>query len=182
MDLRVSEESRVVENLQGRFLGHEPLAMLVIQWVSLQHVRGVFSPERPQLPGQSYPGLGVGRKLYRLLWRMARELGKDGLSAYPMYYHNAVYYSAGFSYLVPRKQGELGALMRDLSDVPLMTVSQGINDGQLRSGPTGEVVDWNPGEMFAAVSRRLGSYLSSRTYKSEVKRAASELSFRLAAP
>ena len=29
MDLRVSEESRVVENLQGRFLGHEPLAMLV---------------------------------------------------------------------------------------------------------------------------------------------------------
>jgi hypothetical protein len=179
IDLRVSEESRVFENPHDRFLGSDPLAMLVIQWVSLQHVRGVFSAERPQLPGQSYPGLGLGRKLYRLLWRMAHGLGKDGLSAYPMYYHNAVYYSDGFSYLVPQKQGELVALMRDLSGVPLMTASEGINDGRLRSGSNGEVVDWNPGEMFAAVSRRLGSYMNSREYKSEVKRAASEFSFRL---
>jgi hypothetical protein len=110
---------------------------------------------------------------------MARDLGKDGLSAYPMYYHNAVYYSAGFFYLDPKKHGELMALMRDLANVPLSSASLGINDGQLRSGATGEVVDWNPGEMFAAVSRRLSSYLNSREYKSEVKRTASELSFRL---
>jgi hypothetical protein len=110
---------------------------------------------------------------------MARDLGKDGLSAYPMYYHNAVYYSAGFSYLDPKKQGELVALMRDLANVPLSSASLGINDGQLRSGATREVVDWNPGEMFAAVSRRLGSYLNSREHKSEVKRTASKLSFHL---
>jgi hypothetical protein len=142
----------------------------------------VFTAERPQLPGQSYPGLGVGRKLYRLLWRMARELGKDGLSAYPMYYHNAVYYSAGFSYLAPEKQGELVALMRDLSHVPLAVASEGINDGRLCAGSAGKIVDWNPGEMFAAVSRRLSSYMVSREYKSEAKRAASELSFRLDVP
>jgi hypothetical protein len=110
---------------------------------------------------------------------MARDLGKDGLSAYPMYYHNAVYYSAGFSYLAPKKQGELMALMRDLVDVPLSSASLGINEGQLHSGSAGEVVDWNPGEMFAAVSRRLRLYFNSREYKSEVKRAASELSFKL---
>jgi len=110
---------------------------------------------------------------------MARELGKDGLSAYPMYYHNAVYYSAGFSYLNPRKQGELVALMRDLAGVPLKDASLGINDGRLKAGPTGEPVDWNPGEMVAAVSRRLGAYFKSREYKSGVRGAASELSFRL---
>jgi hypothetical protein len=113
---------------------------------------------------------------------MARELGKDGLSAYPMYYHNAVYYSAGFSYLNPIKQGEFVALMRDLADVPLSTASEGINEGQLRTGTSGEVVDWNPGEMFAAVSQRLGSYLSSREYRLKVMRRATELSFRLAPP
>jgi hypothetical protein len=178
VDLRLSEESRVVRDLSA--LGSKPLAVLVIQWVSLQHVRGEFTPERPQLPGQSYPGLGVGRRVYRLLWRIARENGKDAMSAYPMYYHNAVYYLGGFSYLHPEKTGELLALQRDLSDLPLNMASDGINRGCLRATTSGEAVDWNPGEMFAPISSRVGSYFSGRDYKSEVQQAASEYSFRLA--
>lgn len=178
VDLRLSEESRVVRGLSA--LGREPLAVLVIQWISLQHVRGEFTPERPQLPGQSHPGLGVGRRMYRLLWKIARENGKDAMSAYPMYYHNAVYYLGGFSYLDPRKTGELVALQRDLAALPLATTSDRINCGWLQAATTGEAVDWNPGEMFAPVSRRVGSYFSSRDYKTEVQRAASRYSFILA--
>ncbi len=179
LDLRLNEESRVPTGPAARILGPQPLALLVVQWVSLQHVHGTFTSERPQLPGQSYPGLGAGRRVYRFLWRMARELGKDGLSAFPMYYHNAVYYSEGFSYLDPRKQGELMALMRDLAPLPLNLASEGINRGRLLDGATGRIVDWNPGEMFASVSRRLGSYFAGREYQSEVKRVAGDLSFRL---
>lgn len=180
LDLRLNEESRVASGSAGRILGPQPLALLVVQWVSLQHVCGAFTRERPQLPGQSHPGLGAGRRVYRLLWRMARELGKDGLSAFPMYYHNAVYYSEGFSYLDPRKQGELVALKRDLAALPLNLASEGINRGRLLDGSTGRVVDWNPGEMFASVSRRLRSYFAGRAYQSEVKRVAKDQSFRLA--
>lgn len=115
-----------------------------------------------------------------MLWRVARELGKDGLSAFPMYYHNAVYYSEGFSYMDPAKQGELLALMRDLAPIPLNLVSEAINRGRLLDGLTGEVVDWNPGEMFAPVSPRLRSYFSGREYRAEVGRIAESRSFRLA--
>jgi hypothetical protein len=178
VDLRLSEESRIVRGFSA--LGSKPLAVLVIQWVSLQHVLGEFTPERPQLPGQNYPGLGVGRRVYRLLWRIARENGKDAMSAYPMYYHNAVYYLGGFAYLNPQKTGELLALQRDLSDLPLDKASDGINRGCLRAATSGEAVDWNPGEMFAPVSRRLGSYFSGRDYRNEVQRSVSKYSFRLA--
>ncbi len=178
LDLRLNEESRIVSGQPA--LGSEPMAVLVIQWVSLQNVRGDFTPERPRLPGQKFPGLGVGRRLYRLLWKTAREIGKDALSAYPMYYHNAVYYSGGFSYLNPEKNGELIALRRDLEGVPLDTVSDAINRGQLVEATTGKAVDWNPGEMYAPVSSRLSSYFSSESYRAEVERTASERSFRLA--
>ncbi len=126
MDLRLTEEARPVVDSMHPLLGAQPLSLLVVQWISLQHVRGSFSTERPPLPGQIYPGLGLGRKLYRVLWRVARELGKVALSAYPMYYHNAVYYSEGFSYLDPRKQGELLSLKRDLASRSLSKASEGI--------------------------------------------------------
>ena len=178
LELRLNEESRIVDGLPA--LGCEPMAVLVIQWVSLQNVRGEFTPVRPRLPGQNFPGLGAGRRVYRLLWKIAREIGKDALSAYPMYYHNAVYYSGGFSYLDPQKNGELIALRRDLKDVPLKVASDGINLGQLLDATTGKAVDWNPGEMYAPVSRRLSSYFSGDGYIAEVERTASQRTFRLA--
>lgn len=178
LDLRLNEESRIVNGLPA--LGCEPMAVLVIQWISLQNVRGEFTRERPRLPGQSFPGLGVGRRVYRLLWKIAREVGKDALSAYPMYYHNAIYYSGGFSYLDPKKNGELIALRRDLKGESLETASDGINRGQLLEATTGKAVDWNPGEMYAPVSRRLSSYFSNEGFKAEVERTASRRSFRLA--
>lgn len=180
MDLRLSEEARVLSGFAERKLGSGTLALLVIQWVSLQHVRGSFTSERPRLPGQSYPGLGVGRKLYRVLWVLARELGKDALSAFPMYFHNAVYYAGGFHYLDPQKQAELVALRRDLAHLPLNVASEGVSEGRLTDGASGEAVDWNPGEMLAPISRRLRSYFTGRDYSDEVDRAQSRLSYRLA--
>jgi hypothetical protein len=180
MDLRLSEESRMVPDSLHSVLGSDPLSLLVVQWVSLQHVRGSFAPERPGLPGQSYPGLGLGRKLYRVLWRIARDLGKDAVSAYPMYYHNALYYSEGFSYLSPQKQGELLALERDLGHLPLKEASEGIQDGRLVNGRTGELMKWSPGEMFAAVNKRVKVYFAGSEYRDTARRVVSEQSYRIA--
>jgi hypothetical protein len=130
------------------------------------------------LPGQSYPGLGLGRRLYRVLWRIARELGKDALSAYPMYYHNAVYYSEGFSYLEPRRQGELLALKRDLAHLPLHLASEEIRQGRVSAGDA----KWEPGEMMAPVSRRVSSYFAGAEYRAAVQKAASEFAFETGGP
>ncbi len=179
MDLRLSEESRLVADSMQCSLGSDPLSLLVVQWVSLQHVQGSFASERPALPGQSYPGLGLGRKLYLVLWRIARDLGKDALSAYPMYYHNALYYAEGFSYLSPRKQGELLALKRDLGHLPLKEASEGIQKGRFSKGHAGELMEWSPGEMFAPVSKRVKTYFASSDYRETVQRAACALSYRI---
>ncbi len=182
IDLRLSEESRIAEGVLKNQLGMEPLAFLVIQWVSLQHVRAAFSMHRPPLPGQSYPGLGLGRKLYKMLWRMARELGKDVLSAHPLYYHNAIFYLAGFSYAEPYQQGQILAMRRDLAEIPLDKTSLLIHRGHLCERHTGHRVTWNPGEMVAPVSHRLSVYLKSPEYLAEVERVSSSLSFHTAEP
>jgi hypothetical protein len=179
MDLRLTEEARPVAESLHPLLGAQPLSLLVVQWISLQHVRGAFSTKRPPLPGQTYPGLGLGRKLYRVLWRVARELGKAAISAYPMYYHNAVYYSEGFSYLDPRRQGELLALKRDLGSLSLNKASEGIQKGCLTNCSTNAPWEWSPGEMHAPVSRRMRSYFVSLEYRSAVQKVVSELSFKV---
>lgn len=179
LDLRLGEEVWSIDSWLRSWLGSEPLWLLVVHWVALQNVRASFPEERPPLPGQDYPGLGAGRMLYRMLWRMGRELGKDALAAFPMYYHNAVYYSPGFCYLDPQKQGELVAMKRDLSRFSLHAASRGVEDGKLRDARTGRPLSWEPGVMVAALSPRLASFFGSEAYQAGVERAASASAFSL---
>jgi hypothetical protein len=96
-----------------------------------------------------------------------------------MYYHNAVYYSEGFSDLDPRRQGELLALKRDLGSLSLNKASEGIQKGCLTNCSTNAPWEWSPGEMHAPVSRRMRSYFVSLEYRSAVQKVVSELSFKV---
>lgn len=183
IDLRLTEESTIGQvGMLAQELPREPLAFLVIQWVSLQDVREAFSAERPQLPGQEYPGLGVGRKLFSLLIRVARELGKDGLVGYPQYYHNAVFYSDQFVFLDARQQGTFLALRRALRSVAPVEASRAVADGRIVETRSGARLEWHPGEMIFPLSRRLQAHYASREYRLEVERTAASVAFRLVRP
>jgi len=178
IDLRLTEESQV--GILAEKLPREPLAFLVIQWLSLQDVRGTFSAARPRLPGQDYPGLGVGKKLFSLLTRVARELGKDGLVGYPQYYHNAVFYSDSFVFADARQQGICLALRRDLGKLTLVEASRAVADGRITETRSGERLLWRPGEMIFPLTRRLMGYYAGREYRTEAERAAARVAFHLA--
>lgn len=142
----------------------EELRTIIIEWMCLQNPRKDFSPGRPRLPGQKYPGLGVARKVLDLLVDLARSLHKDGILNFPEYYHNAAIYSEIFLFYNPTMQGMLHAMMRDLGVHPLEKVSQAVHDGMLRDARSGEKFEWSPEEQILPISARTRNYFSSESY------------------
>jgi hypothetical protein len=83
--------------------------MLYVHWLALRNPRARFSPERPQLPGQDVPGLGLSREIAELLVRMAARLGLDGIAFRPAAYHLAFRGRDTLRFVDPGRQGRVDA-------------------------------------------------------------------------
>ena len=177
VDLRVLETTLVVSEEVVRRGGLEVLSVLFNSWLSLQDPRARFTPERPRLPGQRFPGLGLARAFYSLLARWAREWGKDAVLATPEYFHNAVFYSPAFRFLSPREQGRFLALRRDLQDLPVAEASAAVNAGRVNDLSRGEAFAWRPGPMAAAVGDELARTLDGGDYRRAAEMARAEARF-----
>jgi hypothetical protein len=180
IDLRMAEEVRPVKEPALRAAGVEVLSVLVVEWLALQDPRAVFTRERPRLPGQTHPGLGLGRQLYTRVLGWAAAWGKDALVNVPAYFHNAKFYAPPFAFLSAAEQGRFEALGRDLADVPVADASAAREAGRVLDVFTGEPVTWVPGDMLAALSPPVRAYLSSPEYAQAVATERDARRFRLA--
>jgi hypothetical protein len=89
MELRVREGffDQKRETIPGYRL--ERLDLLMVDWLCLQNPTKDFSPERPRLPGQTHPGLGMVRKVVDVLLDVADHFEKEGIVNTPEFYHVA---------------------------------------------------------------------------------------------
>jgi len=180
IDLRMREEARPATQ-RGLFArGVEVLSVLVVEWLSLQDPRAVFTRERPRLPGQTHPGLGLGRQLYGRVLGWAAAWGKDGLVNVPAFFHNAKFYAPPFAFLDAAEEGRFEALCRDLADRPVAEASAALEEGRVVEAATGEPVTWSAGDMLAALSPPVREYLASPDYARAVAAARDAHRFRVA--
>lgn len=154
--------------------------MLAINWVMMQNPRAAFTKERPQLPGQEHPGLGLGRKCHEFLVHLGAGLRRDGLVNHPQYFHNAVFYRDDYYFIDPKRQGELLAMFRDLARYPIGVVSQAIADGRLVDVRQQMRMDWDAEEMVCPIQERLNDYFQGREYREVVEATLSSSSYDLA--
>lgn len=173
VDLRLAETTLPVSEPVARRAGLEVLCVLFNSWLSLQDPRAPFTLEKPRLPGQRWPGLGLARAFYVLMTRWAREWGKDAVLATPEYFHNAVFYSPAFRFLSPVEQGRFEALQRDLQALPVATASALVEAGRALDLVTDRPFEWRPGLMVAPLGDGLRLVLQSEEYR-ELARAARE--------
>jgi hypothetical protein len=164
VDLRLSEASSAVEEPLARAHGLSVLSVLTVLWLSLQHPRGRFTRERPRLPGQRFPGLGLSRTVVLRLLHWARAWGKDALVAIPQYYHNAVFYSPIFRFVSPQTQGRVEALRRDLARLPVARASAAVEEKRVRLAPAGQPFAWDTGPMLVPLTPLLVAYFDSADY------------------
>ena len=178
VELRVAERATPVPAaLRGS--GPETLHVLAILWVALQNPRGSFSAERPPLPGQEHPGLGVGRRLYELLRGWAAAFGKDALLNVPEHYHNALFYAGPFRFLDPAEQGRFEALRRDLAGLHVAEASFAVEQGRVRDEAAETVFAWDPGAMVAPVGAALAAILLGAPYREATAAARDAARFRV---
>lgn len=159
------------------------VGVLNVEWLQLQRPGDAFTPERPPLPGQSYPGLGLGREILELLRQAARRLQLEALVTVPSYFHNAYFYSVEFQYVDPREQGLFLALCRDV--LPgcygsVAAASWAIAEQMVVEESNADALfSWFHDVMLAPISDELTQYMQAPAYHAEVQTALREHGFRV---
>jgi hypothetical protein len=146
-----------------------PLDLAVVHWVREEDPTATFAADRPALPLQQHPGLGVLRGAFRVIARMAGDLGKDGVVSVPKFFHDAVifFHSRLFLFLDGDEQGRFEALMRALRHLSLRDASLAVVSGAVRD-TQGRAVQWQPGYQVFPLSAALTTYLHSSQYAAQV--------------
>lgn len=179
VDVRLSEAGTQAAEPVLRSCGVPLLSFLQIHWLQLQDPSRPFSDERPRLPGQRHPGLGLLRPLLERLMQWGAHAGKQALLTLPEYYHNAVFYSARFKFLDPVRQGRFEALRRDTKLMQLSQASAVISQRRIVEEPWGAPLQWEPAEMIAPLDEPLRRCLESPEYVTAAARARDATRFRL---
>jgi hypothetical protein len=159
----------------GPFTQEESFRMLVIHWLTLSRPDGDFPVDRPRLPGQERPGLGLLAELLALLSAFSRELSVDGVLDVPDHFHTALFYSRAFRYLDPAEEGRFQAIVRDLAGVPLALASDAIREGCLVDRATGSPMPWVASEQVMSGRGPLRRFLRSEEYRTARNRALADL-------
>lgn len=151
---------------------HRPASVIVIFWAREQDPTAHFAADRPRLPLQDHPGLGVLKRVFRVGARIAIEMKKDGLAAYPKFPHDAIIFfrSRLFLFLHGEEQGKLEAMWRDLGHLGLRDFSLAISSGAARDDDGCEV-RWQPGLQMHPLSDVLREHFHSEAYAAAVSRA-----------
>lgn len=156
------------------------IKVLNIEWMILQNPTLAFMPTRPALPGQRFPGLGVGDEVLTLLIIMGRSLSVDGLLNVPQYYHTALMFSKRFHFVNPRMQATVQTITRDLwNRHRLATIAWAIYYECLYDEVNSRYFIWEPEEQLVPVTSLVRKYFQAPEYEQRVKEAMKTMKFRL---
>lgn len=156
-----------------------PLPMILVDWLMLQNPTRDFDPQRPGLPQQRYPGLGLLQDLIPLVMEVVRETGRAGVLDVPEHYHGALFYSRWFRFFNPETEGKFLAMQRDVGSHPLHVASHAIDRGCLVSLKEGVAENWVPGEQILPLGDQMKGYFNHHQYMDLRDRAFMENRYEL---
>ncbi|HSF39356.1 MAG TPA: histone deacetylase [Thermoanaerobaculia bacterium] len=154
-------------------------ALLRIEWLQLQNPRAEFTAERPRLPGQAHPGLGVSQDVIALLVLACDRLQLDGLLFVPAHYHTASQGRKNLRFLDPEDEGVFRALAEPLHGLRLWEATRAIDEKRVVDAATGRPFAWRPMPMVLPVSGRLRARVEGEEYERKVAEAAGRSRFAL---
>ncbi|MEM7586920.1 MAG: histone deacetylase [Acidobacteriota bacterium] len=151
------------------------LDLLSIEWLLMQNPHAQFAAEhevaspqsaaraapnrRPQLPGQSHPGLGMLNDIAAMLQVICERLHLDGLVFVPSQYHVAAYGHGYLSFVDPVARARFAALRELFQHTPLPEATRLVAEGGVIDADTGETFRWQPTPMVLEISKRLARQL-----------------------
>ncbi|NOZ94087.1 MAG: histone deacetylase [Acidobacteria bacterium] len=168
MEMRVNRDTRAISGME----------VLNIQWLLLQNPRARFTPDRPPLPGQEHPGLGILKDVLAALVVLCENLGLDGLYYVPSHYHVAAQSRELVRFLHPEHEARFRAMAAALEGMPLVRAARAVEEGRVVDVRTGEPVRWEGFPMVLALSPRLHDQVFSEAYDRRVDEVLAGLELR----
>lgn len=144
------------------------LEVLFIEWLLLQDPTVGFGLDRPPLPGQEHPGLGIAREMQEMLVQACRRLNLAALMDCPSHYHNALYCEAEWRFVDPRVEGRFRAIRAVLNQTELYEATWAVERAELALAD-GTRLPWAPGEHAIAVGAEMQAWLSSESYRNAAR-------------
>lgn len=141
---------------------------LFLEWLTLQNPNLAFSEKTSPLPGQMYPGLNLSKKIMDIFIYLARLIRKDGLLAFPAYFHNALLFSRYFRFVNPEKEGEVLSIRRTFLRMPIKQLAWIVHLNCLRT-EDGSVYEWRAEEQMLPLRSGIADYFGSRGYRDRVR-------------
>jgi len=168
VDLKIREGVFI---LKGRVLAPAPLrefSTLVFEWLTLQNPEAEFTGKGASLPGQNHPGLGMSKRIMDIFIYLGKVTGKDGLLAFPAYYHNAVLFSRYFKFANPEKEAEVQSIRRTFRHVSIKQMAWIVHLGCLKTSE-GAPYEWTAEEQVFPLAKDVRDHFESRIYRDRVR-------------
>ena len=178
VDLKIKEGVYLPKEKMDLDFPKSECNFLILEWLTLQNPLLDFSGEKSPLPGQEHPGLSLGKKVADIFIRLARIMRKDGLLAFPAYFHNALLFSRYFHFVNPEKTGEVHAVRRSFPDVAFKQLAWIVHLNCIRDS-RGKEYEWKAEEEVFPLTKELKSYFDSKKYREAVRKSQERLSFRI---
>jgi acetoin utilization deacetylase AcuC-like enzyme len=156
-------------------------ALLRVEWMLLQNPRAEFTAERPRLPGQTHPGLGILEDVMALFVLACDRLQLDGVLFVPAYFHTAAQGRKALRFLDPEHEGLFRALREPLESLRLADATRAVAEGRVIDAAAGQPFAWPPMPMVLPVTDALRGRVQGAEYEEKVARAAERYCFELRA-
>lgn len=153
--------------------------MLRIEWLLLQNPRAHFSAERPPLPGQQHPGLGMLEETVAVLILVCDRLGLDGLLFVPSHFHLAAQSRRFLHFLEPRHEALFRSLVETVAGLPLGAATRAVDENRVVDAASGEVFRLPNMPMVLPTSDALAARLEGEEYAAAVAAEEGLHRFRL---
>ena len=113
MELRVRRDRTTMSDMQ----------LLYAEWLLLQNPGKHFEEDRPRLPGQEHPGLGLLGEIVALMVLMCERVGLDGIMFVPAHYYMAALGRRHLVFVNSKDAAVYEAMRRAVSGLPAASAS-----------------------------------------------------------
>ena len=152
----------------------EKLRLLNVEWLLAQNPLEPFTPQRPQLPGQDHPGLGIADEILSIFIEACNRFKLDGVIHCPSHYHVAVKAMKHFHYPDPQDDAIFAAIKSTLDKYSLKDASLIMANGLLID-TNQQVISINHKKLIYPVSKKLEEYFNNDYYQNAFKNKFAEI-------
>jgi acetoin utilization deacetylase AcuC-like enzyme len=134
--------------------------LLYAEWLLLQNPRKRFTTNRPRLPGQEHPGLGLLAEIVALMVVMCERVGLDGIMFVPAHYYMAALGRRHLVFVHPEDARSYAAMRKAVSGIALADATSAIEEGKVIDTSTRSAVKWHTPLMILPVNEDLRDRLA----------------------